>query len=211
MHSGEGSTLREQLGGTPDPDFEIKLPTGWERRSPDDADRERFEAGLKQRFMRMQRPDLFAQVREMLRESYDGMRREGAIAFYTATGESQDTAWVPGSLVVSLRRPPTGETLDGLVKHAIREYGAAPLFGDTRFVRFEQQKKVTVEGGTIAQTTIVYLTPIPGSKRRRALQFTASFGRPVEAPTDDERGRAYTSLFDLMVSTLRWHPPTSDA
>lgn len=97
LSNSGGSTLREQLGGTPDPDFEIKLPTGWERRTPDDADRERFEAGLKQRFMRMQRPDLYAQMRGLLRESYTGMQREGAIAFYTATGESQDTALPPRS------------------------------------------------------------------------------------------------------------------
>lgn len=204
-----GPTLREELGATPDPDFELKLPEGWERRSPDEEDQERFEAALKARLMKLQRPDLFAPARAMLRESYAAMRRGGAIAFYAATGGSEDTLWIPGSVVVSVRRPPSGGTLDDVVRHAIREYGAEPLFGDKRFIRFEREKVVALEESSVLQATVVYMTPIPGSQRRRALQFTASFGRPVETPADDETSKMFKSTFDLMVSTLRWLEPDS--
>ena len=42
MTSTDGLSLREQLGGSADPDFEVKLPAGWERRTPDEADRVRM-------------------------------------------------------------------------------------------------------------------------------------------------------------------------
>lgn len=202
-----GPTLREQLGGSPDPDFELQLLPGWERRSPDDGDRERLEAAMKARFMSIQRPDLHAYARDLLRESYQAMQKEGAVAFYAATAQADDTIWIPGSIIVSVRRPPAGATLDDLVRHAIREYDAAPLFDDKRFVRFEREKTLTLEDTQVLQTSIVYLTPIPGAKRRRALQFTAAFGRSPGVPSDDKRIAMYKSAFDLVISTLRWHMP----
>lgn len=202
-----GPTPREQLGRTPDPDFELQLLPGWERRSPDDADRERLEAALKARFMSIQRPDLHAYARGILRESYSAMQKEGAVAFYAATAQADDTVWIPGSIVASVRHPPAGATLDDMVRHAIREYDAAPLFGDKRFVRFEREKALTIEDAELIQTSIVYLTPIPGTQRRRALQFTASFGRSPDLAPDDKKIVTYKSAFDLVISTLRWHAP----
>lgn len=201
-----GATLREELGGAPDPDFELQLLPGWERRTPDDADQEQLEEALKRRFMDLQRPDLFAEARAMLHESHRAMQREGAIAYYVAAEGSEDTLWIPGSIIVSLRRPPTGGTLDELVRHAIREYGATPLFGDRRFIRFEREHSRKVGGETLVVSSLTYMTPVPGSKRRRALQLTASFGRPGELHRDDDKVRAIKSAFDLCVSTLRWIP-----
>lgn len=208
-NSADGLTLREQLGGSRDPDFEVKLPLGWERLAPDDATRDRFDATLKQRLMEAQRPDAYAQLRTMLHESFKGMQQEGAIAFYAATQDTEETLWMPGSMIASIRRPPPGATLDELVRHAIREYSATPLFGDKRFVRFEKEKTIKLEGSSIIQTSITYLTPIPGTGRRRGLQFNATFGRSVGVSGDEERIKAYRAAFDLIVSTLRWQPPRS--
>lgn len=207
--NASGTSLREQLGGSPDPDFEVKLPSGWERLPPDETTRQRFDAALKKRLMEAHRPDVYAQARTMLQESFKAMQTEGAVALYAATQDAEDTLWLPGSIIASVRRPPTGGTLDDLVRHAIREYGAAPLFGDKRFVRFEREKKVDVENSAIIQTSIIYLTPIPGSGRRRGLQFNATFGRSVDVDENDSRISAYKATFDLIVSTLRWTPPTS--
>lgn len=210
MSSGtNGQSLREQLGAKPDPDFEVKLPPGWERRSADAADRDRFEAALKHRAMQAHRPDLFAKLRSMLHESYAGMQREGVLAYYAATDDTENTFWIPGSLVATVRRPEAGGTLKDLVTQAIRDHGATPLFGDKRFVRFEREKQLQLDGSTIVQTSVIYLTPMPGSRQTRALQLTAGFGREVGVPADDPKVKAYKRTFDLIVSTLRWLPPAS--
>lgn len=206
-HADSGTTLREEIGVAQDPDFELKLLPGWTRRTADDADLKTQEDALRKRFMESHRPDLYAHARAMLRESHDAMRRAGAIAYYVATEDSEETLWIPGSIVVSLQRPPTGGTLDDLVRLAISKHGATPLFDDKRFIRFEQERNRKIQGGTITQTTINYLTPVPGSHRRRALQIAASFGRPVDVPSDDEKVRALKFAFDACVSTLRWRSP----
>lgn len=208
MTSTDGLSLREQLGGSADPDFEVKLPAGWERRTPDEADRVRMEAGMKQRLMEAHLPDVYAKLRGMLAESYEAMQKNGVIAYYAAT-QTTDTIGLPGTMVASIRKPPAGGTLDDLVRHAIREYGATPLFGDKRFVRFERERTTRIDDGAIVQDSITYLTPVPGSGRRRALEFHATFARPVDSSGDEEQVKLYKSTFDLIVSTLRWIPPSS--
>lgn len=206
-----GPTLREQLGGSRDPEFELQLLPGWHRRTPDEADEQRIEAALRQRFMQAHRPDLLVEARSLVRESHAVMRREGVVAYYAASDPGEDTLWLPGSLLVTVRTPPPGGTLDDVVRSAIRELGAEPLLGDKRFMRFVREKPLDLGGASMISTTIEYLTPIPGSRRRRALQLTAAFARPADVPADDERIRAYAFAFDACVSTLQWLPPSGGA
>jgi hypothetical protein len=205
-----GASLREQLGGAADPDFEVKLPPGWERRTPDESDRLQIESALKKKTMEAHRPDVYAKLSGMLKEAYELMRQQRAIAFYTPV-DTTPGATVPGSMTASIARPPSGQSLDDLVRHAISEYGATPLFGDKRFVRFERDKTVEIDGGSVIQTTIIYLTPVPGSGRRRALQLTATFARPIDASADDEKVKMFAATFDVIASTLRWIPPAARA
>lgn len=198
-------SVKDLLGGAAAvPEFEIKLLPGWERHSGGDADKAQLDDRIKRRFMDLHRPDLYATVRSMIDESYDKMRQEGVLAFFAATGEGEDKVVIPGSIVVSERRSTSGENLDTLIKGLMRDFGAAPLFGDVRFMRYEREKTVTMQDATITQTSLVYLTPIPGSGRKRALQFVASFGRPIEMSPDDDKVKAWKFAFDSCVSTLRW-------
>src|SRR5690606_17616394 len=128
----------------------------------------------------------------------------GAIAYYTATTGDEDTLWIPGSIVVSTRTATPDVSLDQMVSHAIREFGAQPLFGNKRFIRFERDEIVTVGDSSIGLTSIDYLTPIPTTARHRALQFTATVARPIEASVDDEQVVASKQLYDACISTLRW-------
>lgn len=209
MAGNEGSSLRELLGATKDPEFELKLLPGWERHTPGNTDRERMEAALKKRLTEVKRPDLHGFFRAQVDQAHDLMKQQGVVAYFAATGETDSKAIVPASILATVRRSPDGGTLDALVTDAVREYGAEPLFGDRRFMRFERETTKTVEGGQIVMTTIVYLTPIPGSNRRRALQLTASLARPPEMAADDEKMQAWKATLDLCVSTLRWKPPAT--
>lgn len=202
-----GLTLREQLTGRTDPDFTLRMLPGWERRTPDDDDLADREAALKKRCMEAHRPDLYGPTRTMLRESHAAMRRERALAYYTpASGE--DTLWIPGGIIASIRHAPDGGSLDELMARTIQRFGATPLFGDKRFIRFERDGPQRVPGGTVGMSSIIYLTPVPGSRRRRALQLTATHGRPLEVDADAERVRQTTMAFDLCVSTLAWVSPS---
>lgn len=207
MSDGNGLTLREQLGGSADPDFEIDLPAGWERREVGDADQADLTAAMRKRFLSIQRPDLYAMVKSMVDESYRAMQQENALAYYAATTGDENTLWIPGSIIVSKRTASPEFSLDQMVSHAIREYGAKPLFGDKRFIRFERDEIVQTGEASVGLTTIEYLTPVPTTKRRRALQFTATVSRPLEAEADDEQVVATKELYDACISTLRWVPP----
>lgn len=202
----EGMTLREMLGVAKDPDFELKLLPGWERHVPDDADFSTLDSALRDRFMQMNRPDLHAATRAQLRQAFDSMQKNRVIAYYAATADVDNAFYIPGSIVVSERSSQTGGPMDDVVTHAIREFGAAPLFGDKRFIRFERESSKEVDGGTMLINTITYMTPIPGSKRRRSLQFVASFGRPGDMPADDGKVLGWKAAFDICISTLRWVP-----
>lgn len=207
--ASEAISLREMLGASKDPEFEIKLLPGWERRTPDDVDKARLSADLKSRLSELQRPDLYGMVSKMVDDSYVTMNQQSVIAYYAPTMVEDAKTLIPGSLVASVRRSPNGGTLDELITSLIREHGGGPLFGDKRFVRFEREKTLTIDDSAVIQNSLIYLTPIPGANRRRALQFTASFMRPLESSSEDKLVRSWKFAFDACVSTLRWLPATS--
>lgn len=205
----EAISLREMLGASKDPEFEIKLLPGWERRTPDEGDRNQLSMSLKSRLDDLKRPDLYGVVSKMVDESYDAMNQQSVIAYYAPTHVEDAATLIPGSLMASIRRSPNGGSLDELMASLIRDHGARPLFDDKRFVRFEREKTVTIDESTVCQNTLIYLTPVPGTNRRRALQFTASFIRPVESSGEDKLVKSWKFAFDACVSTLRWLPSTS--
>ena len=92
------------------------------------------------------------------------------------------------------------------MRGAVAREGATPLLGDKRFLRAERETTQSLDGDTGIVTTVLYLTPFPGSGRRRALQLTLVIVRPPDAPADDEPMVQMRALFDLCVSTLTWLP-----
>lgn len=204
MSSESGSLLREMLGAAKDPDFSLKLLPGWERHTPSSADRDAIDEALKHRMMAANRPDLHAALKVHLDQTFRAMQEQGVIAYFAATSESEGRAYVPGSIVATVRRSSAGESLDAYIADAIRNLGATPLFEDKRFIRFERESTKTVEGEPVEVSTICYITPIPGSNRRRALQLTVSLARPPEMSATDEVFVAWKTALDVCVSTLRW-------
>ena len=201
------TSLRDQLGVPADPEFEIELPPGWSRQPVEKAVFERLAEGLKQRLMKAHKPQVYAELKMMLDQSFDHMRRNGAFAFFTATEQDPATLAIPASIIASTRKAAPGGNLDDLAKDVIRNQGATPLLGDKRFLRFEQEQTVRIGTDTVINHSIIYITPIPGSKRRRALQLVAGFGRTPDTPTDHPSMEAQRLLFDACVSTLRWRTP----
>lgn len=198
-------SLREQLGGAPDPDFSLILPPGWERRAVDEAGQQEMVGALRGRLMQAQRPDLYARMRQLVDEAYDQMRAASTVATFVQ-GTDEGTLVLPASLTASIRHADAGTNLDDFVRTAITHHGATPLFEDKRFLRLERDTTENLDGETAGVTTVVYLTPVPGTERRRALQFTLVLIRPADVPADDAPLVAMRTLFDMCVSSLTWLP-----
>lgn len=207
MSGNSASSLREMLGAPKDPEFHLKLLDGWERHVPDASDREAIDAEIKRRCMEANRPDLHAHLRMQMDQAFSLMKQQNVIAYFAPTAAPTGDVYIPGSMFATIRRAPNGESLDGYVTHAIQTYDAKPLFGDKRFIRFERESAKDLQGGSIVMTSIVYVTPIPGSKHRRGLQLTASVARPVEMSATDPLFIGWKTAFDVCASSLRWSPP----
>lgn len=205
------SDLRAELGAPTVPDFEMTLPPGWTRKPVDDATLDDMLARLRDRLMKQHQPQAYAQLRGLVKESFASMKKDGAFAFFSATEEDDSTLWIPASIIASERRGEAGQSLDDLARMLIREYDATPLREDKRTMRFERERTVRLGNETVISQSIVYLTPIPGTGRRRALQLVAGFGRTPGESADDPYLLEMKRLFDTCVSTLRWRAPSTAA
>lgn len=203
-------SLRAAMGLPEKPDFVLALPTGWVRRSVDETSRDDLQASVRGRLLQAHRPDLYARLRPLLEEAFTAMAAADVVAMFTPATGDDDALALPASMVASTRTA-TGENLDPLVGALIREGGATPLLGDKRFLRFERETRRSIDGEEYLATEIGYLTPIPASRRRQALQLTVTIARPTGTPADDEVVVLMKTLFDLSVSSLRWEAPGASA
>src|SRR5690625_7710933 len=112
----------------------------------------------------------------MLEKQHEEMRRGRAIAYY-APASGEDTLWMPCSVIASIRHSTDGGSLDETMARTIQHYGATPLLGDKRFIRFERDGLPRVQDGTIATISVGYGTPVPGSRGRRARPVDTSAAR----------------------------------
>lgn len=199
-------SLREQLGGVPDPDFTFALPPGWVRREVSEQEQERMLSLTRARLMEAHRPDLYARMRQLVGQAFTQMRKVSTVAMFTAGDSAPDVAYMPASLTATIQHAESGQNLDAYVRSAIVSDGATPLMGDKRIMRVERESSETLDGEQMLVTTVVYMTPVPGSERRRALLLTLVIMRPPEAPADDAPLMMMKALFDACVSTLSWTP-----
>lgn len=196
-------SLREQLGAPADPEFELELPEGWVRHDASPATEQAMLQAARRRLMEAHRPDLYAQLQAQVQESYAAMRRMGAVAHFGPEPGAPDWAFLPASLIATIRTPQPGATLLDEMAQRIRD-GATDLHGDRRFVRLQRESETTIGTERAAQTTVAYLTPIPGTRQARALQLTAVITRGAEFPADDPALVMMLRLFDACVASLRW-------
>ncbi|WP_072315039.1 hypothetical protein [Agrococcus sp. Marseille-P2731] len=195
--------LREELGAPADPEFELELPEGWVRHDATAETEQRMLQAARRRLMEAHRPDLYAQLRAQVEESFAAMRRMEAIAHFGPEPGAPDWAFLPASLIATVRTPQPGVTLQQEMAQRIRE-GATALHGDRRFIRDERELDITVGTDAAKQRTVVYVTPMPGSRQARALQLTLVITRGAEFPGDDPALVTMLRLFDACVATLRW-------
>ena len=188
------------------PEFSIVLPSGWsEFDASPSSERDLVDRAAK-RLRSAHRPDLLAQLRALTGRAFAGMRGAQTVRFYIQTEAWDEDLVLPLSITASVRTAPAGGSLDDLVVDLIRTKGGTSLQGDTRFVRWETASEVAVGTATVGQMTTAYVTPIPGSDRRRALQLTAVVVHPRDGTYTRETPiiADMFALSDAIVSTLTW-------
>lgn len=202
-------TLRAALGADRDPEFAMTLPEGWSRLDANDESRDLLLARLRERLMAAHRPDLWAAARASVLNAFEGLRRTGGIAVMMQLASGPDAPFVPASITAAVESGRDGGTLDELVAGLVSR-GATPLGDDRRFIRLETREVRTEEAVRIGVTTVRYLTPVPGSHRRRALLLTAVMPHEPDTAGDDPLLAATRFTVDAHVATLRWLPPAAD-
>lgn len=195
--------LRDELGARKSVDFSIELPRGWSRFDIDGG-RDILLARMKKRFMEGHRPDLFADAKVTFEKAFEGMRANGVFAFFAPAVDDPGSTIIPASINASIRTGVPAQSLDKLVHDAIKRFGAKPLFGDPRTIRFERERVVDLGGESVVNHSLVYLTPVPGTQRREALQLVAGFARTPDIEVDSPPIVATRVLLDSCVATLSW-------
>lgn len=207
--TGVASSLRETLKGKPDPEFELDLPPGWVRRVPDEQYFTEAKEQAISRLIASGNSARIPEVEEQLRQGREASKTNDTIALFVPEENPRGTLWLPASLVATVRRPPAGATMNEAVASIIQNRGGAPLFGDKRFVRYQREMRGVDSGVEYIQSLIIYLTPFPETQRNRALELALSVIRPPDAPADDAPLQDIISMFDVVVSSLRWRQPAS--
>lgn len=185
------------------PPYRLLLPAGWEELPADRAGVDALIARTSAVFRANQRPELDAQMRTLLERAYRGMQASRAVAIYLQT-EAEEMP-VPMSITASVVEGQLGGTLDRQVTALFRENGAEFLDDDRKIVRWEMAVGRRRQAEGIAAHVVDYLIPIPGSDRRRALQFTSTIPLPSSPDQGDELiVTRLVQLSDLVVSTFTW-------
>lgn len=204
------SGLREQLlGGQPGlPPFRLMLPSGWVAH----ATTAESEAGLldaaKSRLMQAHQPAAYATLHTHVSQALSKARAQGTFAMIVPGEGTPRALLLPVSILVGMMVGESGMPLDAQISRAIEERGARPLERSQIFLRWIDRRTVTVDGDSVRADTIVYVTPVPGSQRSRALRFTATLAYPLDVdPETDETVQGWIGLIDAHLATFAWGAP----
>lgn len=200
------ASLKAELRGETLPEFTLTLPAGWVRRAPSDQVRDEMLAAAKKRLMSVHRPDLYVQLNGMVSRMFREMNRVDTVAFFIPGPDAPDEAFLPANLTASVRRGSHGASLDSAIAELIRNEGATALGEDKRILRWEQDSTETFEGVRVPTTTVAYFIPVPGTGRKRALQFTLVITRDNDETDDGSYLEGLKMLFDAHLATFAWIP-----
>lgn len=195
--------LRRELGAR-DPEWTMLLPAGWERLDVDEASLQDLLRRLRTRLMQQHAVQAYAAVSQRLRASVEQLRDRGGVAMLLPLESVEGHQYLPASVSAAFVGGSEGE-LDKAVERMVRD-GATALADDRRWVRVRRTVQGLEGEERAAQTTVRYLTPVPGTKRRRALVLTATIVHDETWRSGDEFLEGVVALIDAHVTTFRWSP-----
>lgn len=151
------------------------------------------------------RPETFALLSAHVERALTSARKQGAFMMIMAGDEAPEWATVPISVLGTLVKGTPAISLDAMVADAVERRGARALHDSRTFLRWVDRRTVELSGESAGAYTVVYLTPIPGSRRTQALQLTATLVHPTDTdPTSDAAMKSWLELLDAHIATLAW-------
>ncbi|HET8867118.1 MAG TPA: hypothetical protein VFM87_02195 [Agrococcus sp.] len=193
-------------GGGTVPAFRMLLPQGWTAHRPDEQGQRQLLDEAAKKLAVAGRPELLVQLRAQAATAYRHLREQRAFLVIMPGEGTPQSLFLPAT-ITGIERVGTPEaSVAEVVVDAIRRRGARPLDDTGRIVRWVERRDVTLDGDTAATTSIVYMMPIPGTEKRRAVQLTAVITHPTDLSADDEVLERWIALIDTHVATFSWEP-----
>lgn len=183
----------------------MALPDGWTMYDTSgDTERSLLEKA-RIRLREAHRPDVYAALEAHVSGALAAARKQGAFVMIMAGEDAPAWSTVPVSILGTVTEGAAGSTLDAMVADAVERRGARSLEGSRRFLRWVDRRVVELSGDSVGAYTVVYLTPVPGTRRAQALQFTATLVHPTETdPAEDPHMRTWLALLDAHMLTFGW-------
>lgn len=201
------NSLRAELGATLPgvPEFRMALPDGWTMLDTSAATEAELLVKAKVKLREAHRPDVYASLEAHVTGAVKAARNRGAFFMIIPGEDAPQWSTVPVSILGSVTEGAPGSSLDVMVADAVERRGARALEGSKQFLRWVDRRSVELSGEKVGAYTVVYLTPVPGSRRSKALQLTATLLHPTDVdPEADEAMSRWLTLLDAQVLTFAW-------
>ncbi|SDS22971.1 hypothetical protein [Agrococcus carbonis] len=181
--------------------YHLMLPPGWRGFPVDDDGLAQVQRFVSARFRAIGRPDLDAQMRQLLRQQWAALRAQLARQVFLRA-EQDERMLLPMSIAVRqfVAPPPatfeqalattTGTTLERF------DTPAGPWF------RGEREQRGQGELSMARSVTVLYGMPLPEPHQRKGLAFIGSVTHADG--TDAELVRGHVELLDTIMETVRW-------
>lgn len=202
-------SLRDELSGATVADpagYTLLTPPNWGRFTADDAGRDQLIARIKERFLEVSRPDLYAQMRTLITRQWQRLRAQAAIEIYMPVVPP-----VEGGTPMSLVTVPwiAQGDFDADVRSKAHTSGAVETLDDGEggvVYRWENDRQGEGDLAGVFTREIVYVRPFPGDAPSRGLMVMTSITHPG-ATEGGAALRGFIALSDAIVSTLVWRFP----
>lgn len=202
-------SLRDELAGVTGPvavpiGYTLLAPPDWGRFTADDAGRDQLTDRMRTRFQEVGRPDLYAEMRSLVRRQWQALQSRGAIEIYmpvvppTQGGTPMTIVTVPWitqgrAFEADVRGRAQGDsTVESLSDGA----------GGTVYRWVNERRGQDDLAGVIARE-ITYVHPFPGPSPSRGIMIMASIMHPG-VTEGGEALNAFSALADAIASTFVW-------
>lgn len=181
--------------------YHLMLPEGWRGFQVDDDGLAELRRLASDRCRALGRPDLEAQLRQLLAQQWSALKRQLAKQVFMPVGASERTL-LPMTIAVRQLVATTAQSFDAALASATGigleriETPIGPV------LRGERVQRGAGELAEVQALTVVYGFALPEPHERRGMVFTGGVTHPSDADPDLVRG--HVELLDAIMETMRW-------
>ncbi|REJ06914.1 hypothetical protein DY023_04910 [Microbacterium bovistercoris] len=183
----------------------MMLPPGWEIFDTTEGTERTLLSRARQRLVEAGQLGSYPALAERVKASLAAARGQKAELMIMPTDNGPAWAMVPISILVTVREGTPAATLDQIVTDVIERRGGRALDSSKHFIRWVDRRRVPIGDEEVGAYTVVYLTPIVGSQRKKGLQFSATLVHdPAVDPEQDDDISPWLAALDAHMATFAW-------